>query len=83
MRNCRTSFIVVLQGHSYFIAGRPKAALLFWFFMVVLLFICLWSASIVATCIAAHQFPSVMLYNKKKVQMDVYWFWMDCSCFVV
>ena len=32
----------------------PKAALLFWFLMVVLLFICLLSASIVATCIAAH-----------------------------
>ena len=34
--------------------GRPKAALLFWFLMVVLLSICLLSASIVATCIAAH-----------------------------
>ena len=39
---------------SSIIAGRPKAALLFWFIMIVLLSICLWSASIVATCIAAH-----------------------------
>ena len=38
----------------HFIAGRPKTALLFWFFMFVLLSICLWSVSIVATCIASH-----------------------------
>ena len=36
-----------------FIAGRPKAALLFRF-LKNSSFICLWSASIVATCIAAH-----------------------------
>ena len=40
----------ILNGLS----GRPKAALLIWFLMVDLLFICLLSASIVATCIAAH-----------------------------
>ena len=39
---------------SNFIVGRPKAALLFWFFMTVLSAICLWSASIATTCIAAH-----------------------------
>ena len=37
-----------------FITGHPKAALLFWFLMVVLLSICLLSASIVATYIAAY-----------------------------
>ena len=39
---------------SDFIAGRPKAALPFWFLKVALLPICLWSAGIVATFIAAH-----------------------------
>ena len=44
----------LVEAPSNSIAGRPKAALLFWFFMVVLVFLCLWYASIVATCIAAH-----------------------------
>ena len=39
---------------SNFIAGRPKATLLFRFLMVVLLSFSLLSASIVATGIAAH-----------------------------
>ena len=47
MPNCK-------KKKNGFIAGRPKAALLFWFLIVVLLTICLWSASIVATCIAAN-----------------------------
>ena len=34
--------------------NSPKAALLFRFLKVALLSICLWYASIVATCIAAH-----------------------------
>ena len=51
-------------------AGRPKAALLFWFFMVVLLSICLWYVSIVATCIyrytkAVHFAVRHALYNNK------------------
>ena len=50
---------------SNFIAGRPKAALLFWFFMVVLLSICLWYVSIVATCVAVHFAVSHALYNDK------------------
>ena len=54
------------EAPSNFIAGRPKAALLICFFMVVLLSICLFSASIMATCIAAHFALSVVLYNKKK-----------------
>ena len=37
-----------------FIAGHLKAAHLYWFLMVVLVTICLWSASIVATCIVGH-----------------------------
>ena len=44
----------LVEAPSNFIDGRPKAALLFWFFIVVLLSVCLWSASTVATCIAAH-----------------------------
>ena len=47
-------FYKLVEAPSNFIAGRPKAALLFWFLMVVLLSVCLLSASIVATCIAAH-----------------------------
>ena len=50
---------------SNFIAGRPKAALLFWFFMVVLLSICLWYVSIVATCIAVHFAVCHALHNNK------------------
>ena len=50
---------------SNFIAGRPKAALLVWSFMIVLLSICLCDASIVATYILPTLL-SVMLYNKKK-----------------
>ena len=50
---------------SNFIAGRPKAALLFLFFMVVLLSICLWYVSIVATCIAVHFAVCQALYNNK------------------
>ena len=50
---------------SNFIAGRPKAALLFWFFMVVLLSICLWYDSIVTTCIAVHFAVCHALYNNK------------------
>ena len=50
---------------SNFIAGRPKAALLFWFFMVVHLSICLWYVSIVATCIAVHFAVCHALYNNK------------------
>ena len=46
------SFLILVRELN--IAGRPKAALLFWFLKVVLLSICLWSASIVATFIAAH-----------------------------
>ena len=42
----------LVEVPSNFIAGCPKAALQFWFFMV-LLSICLWSGSIVAICIAA------------------------------
>ena len=49
-----------------FIAGRPKAALLFWLFMVVLLSMCLWYVSIVATCIAVHFAVCHALYNKNK-----------------
>ena len=47
------------------IAGRPKAALLFWFFMIVLLSICLWYVSIVATFIAVHFAVCHALYNNK------------------
>ena len=50
---------------SNFIAGRPKAALLFWFFMVVLLSLCLWYVSTVATCIAVHFAVCHALYNNK------------------
>ena len=50
---------------SNFIAGRPKAVLLFWFFMVVLLSICLWYASIMATCKAVHFAVCHALYNNK------------------
>ena len=50
---------------SNFIAGRPKAALLFWFFIVALLSICLWYVSIVATCIAVHFAVCHALYNNK------------------
>ena len=46
-------------------SGRPKAALPFWFLMVVLLTICLWSASIVATCIAALFALPVVISDKK------------------
>ena len=42
----------LIEAPSNFIAGRPKAVPLFWFFKVALLSICLWSASIVATCIS-------------------------------
>ena len=42
------------------------AALLFWFFMVVLSSICLWYVSIVATCIAVHFAVCHALYNKNK-----------------
>ena len=42
------------------------AALLFWFFMVVLLSICLWYVMIVATCIAVHVAFCHALYNKNK-----------------
>ena len=45
---------------------HPKAALLNWFFMVVLLSICLWYVSIVATCIAVHFAVCHALYNNKK-----------------
>ena len=38
---------------------------LFWFLMVVLLSICLLSASIVATCIAAHLARSCFMIKKK------------------
>ena len=50
---------------SNFIAGRPNAALLFWFFMVILLSICLWYVSIVGTCIAVHSAVCHALYNNK------------------
>ena len=54
-----------IAGRPNFIAGRPKVALLFWFFMVVLLSICLLYVSIVATCIAAHFAVCHALYNNK------------------
>ena len=57
-----------MKPPSNFIAGRPKAALLFWFFMVVLLSICLRYVSIVATCIAVH-FAGFILYNNKNKKM--------------
>ena len=44
----------LVEAPSDFIADRPNAALLFWFSMAVLIFICLCYASVVATCIAAH-----------------------------
>ena len=59
-----------MKPPSNFIAGRPKAALLFWFFMVVLLSICLWNVGIVATCIAVHFAVCHALYNNKKKQID-------------
>ena len=37
-----------------FTAGRSKAALLFWFFMVVAFSMCFWYVSIVAICLAEH-----------------------------
>ena len=42
-----------------------KMALLFWFFMVVLLSVYLWNVSIVATCIAVHFAVRHALYNNK------------------
>ena len=54
-----------LKPPSNFIAGRPKAALLFWFFMVALLSVCFWFVSIVATCIAVHFAVCHALYNNK------------------
>ena len=42
-----------------------KMALLFWFFMVVLLSVCLRNVSIVATCIAVHFAVCHALYNNK------------------
>ena len=56
---------VLLKPLSNIIAGRPKAALLFWFFMVVLLSICLWYVRIVATCIAVHFAVCHAVYNNK------------------
>ena len=50
---------------SHFIAGRPKAALLFWLFTVVLLSIYLWYVTIMATCIAVHFAVCDALYNNK------------------
>ena len=49
----------VLTGQQSFLA------LLFWFFMVVHLSICLWYVSIVATCIAVHFAVCHALYNNK------------------
>ena len=60
-----------LKPPSNFIAGSPKAALLFWFFMVVLLSICLWYVSIVATCTAAHlALCHASLYNNKNQKIS-------------
>ena len=56
----------LLKSPSNFIAGRPKVAFLFWFFMAVLLSIYLWYVSILATCIAAHFAVCHALYNNKK-----------------
>ena len=55
----------LVEAPSNFIAGRPKAALLFWFFMVVLLSICLWYVNIVTICIAVHFAVCHALYNNK------------------
>ena len=55
----------LVEAPSNFIAGRPKAALLFWFFMVVLLSICVWYVCIVATCIAVHFAVCHALHNNK------------------
>ena len=59
-----------LVGAPQYIAGRPKAALLFWFFMVVLLSICLWYVSIVATCIAVHFAVCHALYDNKNKKIS-------------
>ena len=59
-----------MKPPSNSIAGRPKAALLFWFFMVVLLSICLWYVSIVVTCIAVHFAVCHDLYNNKNKKIS-------------
>ena len=51
----------LVEAPSNFIAGRPKAALLVRFLIVVLLSMCLLSASILATCVAAHFAPCCAL----------------------
>ena len=56
----------LVEAPSNFIADRPKAALLFWFFKVVFLSICLWYVSFVATSIAVHFAVCHALYNNKK-----------------
>ena len=43
----------------------PRRHFVFWFFMVVLLSICLWYVSIMATCIAVHFAVCHALYNNK------------------
>ena len=48
-----------VESPSNFIAGRPKAALIFWFLMVRL-----WYAGISATSIAAHIAVSDVLKKK-------------------
>ena len=58
----------------FFITGRPSAALLFWFFMVVRLSICLWYVSIVVTCIAVHFAVCHALYNNKNKKIGKYRF---------
>ena len=72
-----------------FIAGRPRAALLFWFLVVVLLSICLLSSGIVAACIAAHILSCLMIQSQKigKDGCWVFWFYLVilvlCMFFVV
>ena len=64
----------LVEAPSNFIASRPETALLFRFFMVVLLSICLCYASIVAICIAAHFAVCHVFVNKninKQVKMAV------------
>ena len=56
----------LVRAPGGFVAGRPRAALQFLFFMILLLSICLWYVSIiVATCIAVHFAVCHALYNNE------------------